>query len=621
MQVQTIRQQLLKLNLKYHTGNRVEFLTRWFGQLQLFNHAQGNPMDPQDVWHTIMDATKSDEKLRTIFATIPYPSHQDDSSVHNLQHKLLQHAILLDDMDSNNKSKTNVHQFQDMFQAYQVHTDDSSDDNHCSDVSPLDIPHDIHAYLASQDHHAQSVASNVLAAYKAHLNPDLSINKAQLDPSLRIPSDVYKQLSLTAKRIIAKDLPEEDRKILVQGLTASPALQAHTHDSRQVFAAKGSPDISSLTTETSPLSKSSSSRSSSNRPPASASTTKISKNSSDSGKPSKSHLGIGHLACMMANNKPSSSTRQANAHLQYYTYPSTSDDDHSPIHNDTYQANLHMLSPAWESDNATVTYSVSKHITQSAQDYGLVDGGANGIIAGEECIWIGGPSHPRKVNVTGIDQHQLNNIPVGTVGSLSISNRGPVILIINEAAYTGKHTSILSRIQIEAYNNCVDNQPLSLGGRQRIITPEGYVFPLSIISGLPYLKMQKYTQHEYDTLPHVILTSDQAWNPRSCDKTIDPEDPRFYELNLENLDLLPNDSYNIVGEYIGNQAIANPSISPQDSKDLIIQRCVYATRSTPTTPNPTALESSKPPSNNNNMETTGTHNRQVTPGCSHTPSN
>ena len=31
-------------------------------------------MDPQDVWHAIMDATKSDENLRTIFATIPYPS-------------------------------------------------------------------------------------------------------------------------------------------------------------------------------------------------------------------------------------------------------------------------------------------------------------------------------------------------------------------------------------------------------------------------------------------------------------------------------------------------------------------------------------------------------------------
>ena len=63
----------------------------------------------------------------------------------------------------------------------------------------------------------------------------------------------------------------------------------------------------------------------------------------------------------------------------------------------------------------------------------------------------------QKVNVTGIDKHQLNNIPVGSVGLLSISNQGPVVLIINEAAYTGRHTTILSRVQIEVYNNNVDN--------------------------------------------------------------------------------------------------------------------------------------------------------------------
>ena len=50
----------MKLNLKLERGTQIELLTKWFGQLQLFNHAQGNPMDPQDVWHTILDATKSD---------------------------------------------------------------------------------------------------------------------------------------------------------------------------------------------------------------------------------------------------------------------------------------------------------------------------------------------------------------------------------------------------------------------------------------------------------------------------------------------------------------------------------------------------------------------------------
>ena len=101
--------------------------------------------------------------------------------------------------------------------------------------------------------------------------------------------------------------------------------------------------------------------------------------------------------------------------------------------------------------------------------------------------------------------------------------------------------------------------------------------------------MCKYTQHEYDTLPHVILTSDQVWNPRSCNRTVDPEDPSFYKLDPENLILLPNNAYNIVGEYMGNQAIETPSLTLQETKDLQIQRCVHVTRSTTNTPESEAL--------------------------------
>ena len=133
---------------------------------------------------------------------------------------------------------------------------------------------------------------------------DVVFGFALLDivPENLVPSGIYNRLSLTAKKIIAKDLPPEDHKILIQGFTSPDTLQAHLHKTRQVFAARESQDsISSLTTETSPLSKSSSSRSSSNWPSATAH--KILKNSSDSGKPSKSHLGPGHPACSMADNK------------------------------------------------------------------------------------------------------------------------------------------------------------------------------------------------------------------------------------------------------------------------------------------------------------------------------
>ena len=44
---------------------------------------------------------------------------------------------------------------------------------------------------------------------------------------------------------------------------------------------------------------------------------------------------------------------------------------------------------------------------------------------------------------------------------------------------------------------------------QRITNADGYVFGLSIKSGLAYLKMRPFTTQEYESLPHVIMTSDK----------------------------------------------------------------------------------------------------------------
>ena len=109
----------------------------------------------------------------------------------------------------------------------------------------------------------------------------------------------------------------------------------------------------------------------------------------------------------------------------------------------------------------------------------------------------------RMVNVTGIDNHQMTDIKIGTVGSPAKSNRGDVIIIMNEAAYTGKHTTILSVLQLEHYGNLVAAKATEEKGRQKIITPEGHAFPLSIINGLAYLKMRRHTDAEFDSLPHI----------------------------------------------------------------------------------------------------------------------
>jgi hypothetical protein len=58
---------------------------------------------------------------------------------------------------------------------------------------------------------------------------------------------------------------------------------------------------------------------------------------------------------------------------------------------------------------------------------------------------------------------------------------------------------------------------------QRITTVDGYVFPLDIIQGLPYIKMPMLTDDEFATLPHVTLTSDMPWHHNVFDCTLSNE--------------------------------------------------------------------------------------------------
>ena len=49
------------------------------------------------------------------------------------------------------------------------------------------------------------------------------------------------------------------------------------------------------------------------------------------------------------------------------------------------------------------------------------------------------------------------------------------------------------------------------------ITNDGYIHPLKINNGLPYIPIRPFTDEEWTTLPNVIWTSDTLWNPKSID--------------------------------------------------------------------------------------------------------
>ena len=63
----------------------------------------------------------------------------------------------------------------------------------------------------------------------------------------------------------------------------------------------------------------------------------------------------------------------------------------------------------------------------------LVDRGANDGVAGDNVRVIFRNEY-QNVNVRGLDDHEVNNINIGTVGAYMESQRGPVIVIMNQYA-------------------------------------------------------------------------------------------------------------------------------------------------------------------------------------------
>ena len=66
---------------------------------------------------------------------------------------------------------------------------------------------------------------------------------------------------------------------------------------------------------------------------------------------------------------------------------------------------------------------------------------------------------------------------------------------------------------------------MRVGGTQTITTPDGYVIPIRIDNGLPYIHMEKPTLEELDSLPHIVGTCDDSWDPTTLDGEHDPHAP------------------------------------------------------------------------------------------------
>ena len=174
----------------------------------------------------------------------------------------------------------------------------------------------------------------------------------------------------------------------------------------------------------------------------------------------------------------------------------------------------------------------------------LIDRGANGGLAGADMRVI--HTTPRKINIVGIDDHELTGLNVVTAAALLDTQKGPIIGVFHEYAHLGKGRSIHAAGQMEWFNCQVDDRSKIVGGAQRIETSEGYVIPLSIESGLVYMHSIRIpTDQDLQNYPHVFFTSPDIWDASVLDHEITPS--LLEDINQHSDDSLLQDS--IFDEY------------------------------------------------------------------------
>ena len=171
--------------------------------------------------------------------------------------------------------------------------------------------------------------------------------------------------------------------------------------------------------------------------------------------------------------------------------------------------------------NLSAIYTVSQRVLQKKFS-SLVDRGANGGMAGTDVRVIAISPH-RKVNVQGIDKHQLTDIPIVSCGGVIETRQGKVIAIFHQYAHLPTGPSIHSSGQMEWFRTFVDDRSKKVGGNQMLVTHEGYEVPLNVISGLAYFGLRPYTDDEWGNLPHVVMTSDDDWDPTVLDHDVTSE--------------------------------------------------------------------------------------------------
>ena len=155
-----------------------------------------------------------------------------------------------------------------------------------------------------------------------------------------------------------------------------------------------------------------------------------------------------------------------------------------------------------------VSYRITTQDHQAVYPGALKDSGANGGMAGFD-TWLLGTVPHAHVDLTDVGGDILQRLPLVQCASVADTiDEGPIILILSQYAHKPDAKTIHSKSQVEHFGGIVYDSALSSGGKQMVITHEGYAIPLHVRDGLYYMDMKATSDDELDTLPHVFLTAD-----------------------------------------------------------------------------------------------------------------
>ena len=537
--VGTLSDTLRDLHISTYSGSRVQFIAEWFGILRQLNRVaeKEDQLSYIHVRSQVMRAINTDPDLTNSFTELKDEPDRDVALVQLMEH-LLDKATLYDGRDGSSVTSHNkkiVALLHQMGASEDIDEDDIElliNKNRRNNGPPTDckLPDNVYHCFSRDDkikwRELSDDAKRAVVSMRSQPSETPQLRRSYYHAT----EEAYKANQHSQGENLLFERYDEQTPVQTVN-----ALRHSLDDARDLLhALEAKTDTSSTGTDLSSITSRS-------RPPPSNSNSSKSDNDKK-----KTSLGRSHPARLMATM------------TQQQQHDSDDVKDRvAKFHGTTfrqYKHSIHFNDVTAETDytkQSDIEYSVSKRKINHKTSMSLIDRGANGCVAGADCKLIGLPEVERTVNITGMDEHQLVNIPIATVGAYTVSNRGPVICVFQEVAYNGKHQSIISALQMEHFKNRVDDRCEMLGGGQQITTSDGYNFPLSIVNGLPYLQMRPFTNKEYETLPHVIMTSSQPWDPRMYDNYVDPESNTYKQVKEQNLHLLPHDEYNVKGEYIG----------------------------------------------------------------------